>query len=341
MIFKDITDTNFQGIDIASHHEFNHEKVYYYEDQEAQLKSLIAIHSSAKGPAIGGCRYRQYDSFNDGLNDVLRLSKGMTDKNNVAGIPFGGGKAVIFKQGVKSKNLLKSFASFLNLLNGKYISAEDIGITLEDIIFIREHSEYVFDNVDPGPFTAKGLFYSIEQAIQSYFSENLVDKRIAIQGAGSVGKRLAEYLASSGAHVFISDIDRSKLSEINNQNISCVEDAFSVECDLFSPCAVGAIFTKESINSLSCKIIAGGANNQLLDASIAEKLYEKGIVFIPDFLINSGGVIGLTKDYLKRNDAETEQALKDIAKRVKQLMLQSQERSISIYQALNNLINNP
>jgi leucine dehydrogenase len=270
------------------------------------------------------------------LNDVLRLSKGMTDKNNVAGIPFGGGKAVIFKQGNKSNNLLKSFASFLNRLNGTYISAEDIGITLEDIIFIREHSEHVFDNVDPGPFTAKGLFYAIEQAIQTYFSENLVGKKIAIQGAGSVGRRLSEYLASSGAHVFISDIDRSKLSDIDNRNITCVDDSFSVECDLFSPCAVGAIFTKDSINNLKCKIIAGGANNQLLDASIAENLLEKGIVFIPDTLINSGGVIGLTKDYLKRDDVEIEQALRDIANRVKNLMVESQERSISIYQALNN-----
>ena len=336
MIFKDITDTNFNGIDISSHHEFNHEKVYYYEDQATQLTSLIAVHSTVKGPAIGGCRYRQYDSFADGLTDVLRLSRGMTDKNNVAGIPFGGGKAVIFKQKVKSKNLLKSFAAFLNCLNGTYISAEDIGITLEDIIFIREHSEHVFDNVDPGPFTAKGLFYSIEQAIQTYFSENLLGKRIAIQGAGSVGKSLAEYLASSGAHVLISDIDRSKLDDIDNHNITCVDDAFSVECDLFSPCAVGAIFTNDSIRNLKCKIIAGGANNQLLDTSIAENLFKKGIVYIPDTLINSGGVIGLTKDYLKRDDAETEQALRDIANRVKDLMIESRESSISIYQALNN-----
>ena len=336
MIFKDITDTNFKGIDISSHHEFDHEKVYYYEDQESQLKSLIAIHSSVEGPAIGGCRYKQYSSFQEGLNDVLRLSKGMTDKNNVASIPFGGGKAVIFKQGIKSKNLLKSFASFLNLLNGTYISAEDIGITIKDIIFIRKHTEHVFDNVDPGPFTAKGLFYSIEQAIQTYYSESLEGKKIAIQGAGSVGKRLAEYLACSGADVFISDIDGSKLSEFKNHNIYCVDDAFSIECDLFSPCAVGAIFTNDSINDLKCQIIAGGANNQLLDSSIAENLHEKGIVYIPDILINSGGVIGLTKDLLKRNDAETEQALRDIANRVKYLMIQSQERSISISKVLHS-----
>src|SRR6056300_1100589 len=224
----------------------------------------------------------------------------MTDKNNVANIPFGGGKAIIFSQGNKSKDMLRSFASFLNLLKGSYISAEDIGISLEDIRFIKNHTDYVFDNVDPGPFTAKGLFYSIEQAIEIYFSEDLKDKKIAIQGAGSVGKRLAEYLASSGAQVFISDIDQSKLDEFNNKNIICVDDAFSIECDLFSPCAVGAIFAKESIYNLNCKIIAGGANNQLLDGTIANELDQMGIVFIPDVLINSGGVIGLTKDFLNR-----------------------------------------
>ena len=334
MIFKDITDINFNGINVSSHHEFNHEKVYYYEDELAGLKSLIAIHSSVKGPAIGGCRYRKYDSFEAGLNDVLRLSRGMTDKNNIANIPFGGGKAVIFDQGNKSEEMLRSFASFLNLLKGSYISAEDIGITLEDIRFIKHHTDYVFDNLDPGPFTAKGLFYSIEQAIEIYFSEGLKNKKIAIQGAGSVGMRLAEHLANSGAKVFISDIDQSKLDEINNKNIICVDDAFSIECDLFSPCAVGAIFTKESIHNLNCKIIAGGANNQLLDGTVANELEQMGIIFIPDILINSGGVIGLTKDFLNKNDAETDKSLKEIAARVKSLIIESEKQSISIYDAL-------
>ena len=193
----------------------------------------------------------------------------------------------------------------------------------------------MFDNVDPGPYTAKGLFYSIEQAINIYFSEDLQNKKIAIQGAGSVGKKLAEHLVNSGAQVYISDIDRSKLDSIEHHNITPIDDALSFECDLFSPCAVGAIFTKSSINNLKCKIIAGGANNQLLDASIAKDLHDIGIVFIPDILINSGGVIGLTKDLLHRDEAQTEMALKDIAKRVKGLMISSKENSISILEALN------
>ena len=144
-------------------------KVKVYEDEETDLKSIIAIHSSSKGPAIGGCRYKLYGSYEEGLVDVLRLSKGMTQKNIAANIPFGGGKAVIFAQTAKSPELLRSFASFLNLLDGLYISAEDIGINLEDIQFIKSHSNYVFDNVDPGPYTAKGIFYSIESVIQYYF----------------------------------------------------------------------------------------------------------------------------------------------------------------------------
>jgi len=336
MIFKDITDTNFEGIEIASHHEFNHEKVYYYEDSKIGLKSLIALHDSSKGPAIGGCRFKKYDSFEAGLNDVLRLSRGMTEKNNVAQIPFGGGKAIIFKQSKKSKELLKSFASFLNLLMGSYISAEDIGISLADIKFIKNYSDYVFDNVDPGPFTAKGVYYSIEQAISMHFSETLNGKKIAIQGAGSVGKNLAEHLSNAGARVYISDIDQKKLDAIEDNKIICVDDAFSTDCDVFSPCAIGAIFSQSSINNLNCKIIAGGANNQLLDESIAGYLHEKGIIYIPDVLINSGGVIGLTKDIMKRSETQTELQLRNIGTRVKQLMIKAKNESISVQAALSN-----
>jgi len=336
MIFKDITDTNFEGIEIASHHEFNHEKVYYYEDSKIGLKSLIALHDSSKGPAIGGCRFKKYDSFEAGLNDVLRLSRGMTEKNNVAQIPFGGGKAIIFKQSKKSKELLKSFASFLNLLMGSYISAEDIGISLEDIKFIKNYSDYVFDNVDPGPFTAKGVYYSIEQAISMHFSETLYGKKIAIQGAGSVGKKLAEHLSNAGARVYISDIDQKKLDAIEDDKITCVDDAFSTDCDVFSPCAVGAIFSQSSINNLNCKIIAGGANNQLLDESVAGFLHEKGIIYIPDVLINSGGVIGLTKDIMKRSETQTELQLRNIGTRVKKLMIKAKNESISVQAALSN-----
>ena len=338
MIFKDITKTNFKGIDISSHHEFNHEKVFYYEDDRVGIKSLVAIHDSSKGPAIGGCRFKEYDSFEDGLNDVLRLSRGMTHKNNVAQIPFGGGKAIIFKETNKSDHLLKSYANFLNLLEGQYISAEDIGISLGDIRFVKKYTEFVFDNIDPGPYTAKGIYYVIREAIDFCFSEPLTDKKISIQGAGSVGKKLAEHLANDGAKVFISDIDKSKLEKIDNPNIYCIDDAFSFDCDVFSPCALGAIFNKSSIKSLNCKIIAGGANNQLQDSSIANDLHDRGIIYIPDILINSGGAIGLTKDLMKRNEVETESDLMNIAYRVRKGLTESQEKSISLQDTIKELI---
>ena len=334
MIFKDITDTYFEGIQISSHNEFEHEKVYYYEDHKSGLKSLIAIHDSTEGPAIGGCRFKTYDSFESGLNDVLRLSRGMTHKNSVAKVPFGGGKGIIFKEGKKSNEMLKSYADFLNLLEGKYISAEDIGISLNDIRFIKQHTEYVFDNVDPGPYTAKGIFYAIKRAISFTFSESLVGKKIAIQGAGSVGSKLADHLSKAGAIVYISDIDNSKLKIISDPNITIVDNAFEMQCDVFSPCAVGAIFSRSSIEKLNCKIIAGGANNQLLNESVADDLHANGITYIPDILINSGGVIGLTKDIMGRNEEQAELELMNIAIRVEEAMAIAKDQSISIQAAL-------
>jgi len=337
MLFQDITDTFFDGLMISTHPEFNHEKVFYYEDSKVGLKSLVAIHDSSRGPAIGGCRFKSYSDFESGLNDVLRLSRGMTEKNNVAQIPFGGGKAIIFADKPKSNELLKSYANFLNLLEGKYISAEDIGISLQDIRFIKNYTDHVFDNVDPGPYTAKGIFYSIEAAIKFYFNESLHDKKISIQGAGSVGLKLANHLAGAGANVFIQDIDKSKIDNISNPKITPVEDAFIHECHLFSPCAVGAILTKETIGKLNCKVIAGGANNQLQQDSIADDLLQLGIIYVPDILINSGGVIGLTKDLMNRNKNQTESELENIASRTIDLMGEAKKESISVLSAMRRL----
>jgi len=337
MVFENITHRKFNGINVSEHHEFSHEKVFYYEDEETDLKSIIAIHSSSKGPAIGGCRYKLYGSYEEGLVDVLRLSKGMTQKNIAANIPFGGGKAVIFAHTDKSPELLKSFASFLNLLDGLYISAEDIGINLEDIQFIKSHSNYVFDNVDPGPYTAKGIFYSIESVIQYYFKSSLADKKIAIQGAGSVGLRLAHHLADAGALVYINDIDPTKLESIQVKNIHITDNPLTQECDVLAPCAVGGILTPSSILKLKCKIIAGGANNQLLNESIDNALFNQGITFIPDTLINSGGVIGLTKDFLKKTDSQIENELIEISKRVVTLMKLAEFNSTSVLTAMQSL----
>ena len=337
MIYKDITHTIFSDIQTSSHSDFNHEKVFYYEDAKVGLKSLIAVHDTTKGPGIGGCRYKPYRSYAEGLTDVLRLSKGMTEKNIAANIPFGGGKAIIFSENRKSKKMLESFANFLNLLDGMYISAQDIGISYEDIKFIRKFTPYVFDNADPGPYTAKGIFYSIEAAIKFYYQSDLVGRKISIQGAGSVGLNLAYHLSNSGAIVYIQDIDTKKVQSITSKNIIPVKNALIEECDLFAPCAVGGILNDLSINELKCKIIAGGANNQLSNKTIDTKLYHLGINYIPDVLINSGGVIGLTKDYLNKNDLEIENDLVAIADRALEYMKIAKKESKTVLDAMGGL----
>ena len=200
MKFLDITDTLFNGVQASTHIEFDHEKIFYCEDDVSGLKSIIAIHCSKSGPAIGGCRFRHYQTYEEGLKDVLRLSRGMTEKNNAADIPFGGGKAIIFSDQPKSTELLIAFASFLNQLEGIYYSAEDMGISLEDIRLVGKHTPYVFDNVDPGSYTAKGIFYSIQAALKFYLQKDIKDSVISLQGAGSVGSQLAKLTGRYGSH---------------------------------------------------------------------------------------------------------------------------------------------
>jgi len=335
MVFKDITHSSFNNITASDHVEFNHEKVFYYEDQSVGLISIVAIHDTSSGPAIGGCRFKSYNSYEDGLSDVLRLSRGMTHKNVVANIPFGGGKAIIFADGPKTHELLQSFGNFLNLIDGEYISAEDIGITLEDIQFINKFSDHVFDNVDPGPYTARGIFYSIQAIIQYVHGSDLTNKNISIQGAGSVGSRLAKHLADEGSTVFIHDFDEQKTKSLVSDSIHLVANPLSQPCEIFAPCAVGGILSEQSISHLGAKIIAGGANNQLLHPHIDSLLFQAGITYIPDVLINSGGVIGLTKDLLKRDDAQINLDLEAIASRVINLMDESKQSSKSILDIMN------
>ena len=338
MKFLDITNTLFNGIDASNHVEFDHEKIFYCQDDISGLKSIIAIHSSKSGPAIGGCRFRHYQTYEEGLTDVLRLSRGMTEKNNAADIPFGGGKAIIFNDQPKSTDLLKAFASFLNYLEGIYYSAEDMGVSLQDIKLVGKYTPYVFDNVDPGSYTAKGIFYSIQSALKFYLQKDIKDSVISLQGAGSVGSQLANLLGEMGATIYIQDIDQDKLKNLRTTSIHIVENALTQECDLLSPCAVGGIFTESSIQNLGCKIIAGGANNQLLTPSIDSDLYKKGIHYIPDVLINSGGVIGLTKDILNRSDLQIEEDLKLIGKRALDSMSFAKVNNMSVLDAINGLL---
>lgn len=326
MIFKEISNNTFDGLVVREHSEYNHEKVYYYEDPGVSLKSLVAIHSTKHGPAIGGCRFKNYDNFLDGLNDVLRLSRGMTEKNIAADVPFGGGKAIIFANGInKSHDLLKSFANFLNLIKGEYISAEDIGITLEDIQFVGNFTDHVFNNVDPSSYTARGIFYSIKEVLEMH-NIPLSEASVGIQGAGNVGFKLSTLLLKEGVKTYISDTDQQKLIIAEEGGCIISKDIFLEKMNVFAPCAVGGILDELNISKLSASFVIGGANNQLLNPSMDTLLRKKNIIYIPDAMINAGGVIGLTKDILNRNEDDVDHELRAIAERVCKLL----ERSLML-----------
>ena len=331
MIFEEISDNTFDGLLVREHSEYNHEKVYYYEDPNVSLKSLVAIHSTKYGPAIGGCRFKNYDNFLDGLNDVLRLSRGMTEKNIAADVPFGGGKAIIFANDIKkSHDLLKSFANFLNLIKGEYISAEDIGITLEDIQFVGQFTDHVFNNVDPSSYTAKGIFYTIKEVLAMH-NIPLSTATVGIQGAGNVGLKLSTLLLKEGVKTYISDTDQHKLKNAQEEGCIISDDIFLEEMHVFAPCAVGGILDELNISKLSAAFIIGGANNQLLNPGMDKLLSNKNIIYIPDAMINAGGVIGLTKDILNRNEDEVDHELRAIAKRVCELLKRSSMMNRSPY----------
>lgn len=332
MIFQEISNHSFDGLTVNSHPEFQHEKVYLYEDSAINMRSIVAIHSTKLGPAIGGCRFQNYNNFLDGLNDVLRLSRGMTEKNIAANLPFGGGKAVIFANNIqKTDELLKSFADFLNLIGGDYLSAEDIGISLEDIKTVGRFSRHVFDNVDPSSYTAKGIFYAIERVLTTH-DTSLKNAIIGIQGAGNVGLKLANLLLEQGSSVYISDTNQDKLSRATRLGCINSNDIFSEKIDVFSPCAVGGILNEENISKLKAKFIIGGANNQLLNPKSDLLLHNKNIIYIPDAMINAGGVIGLTKDVLNRNEEDLDQELRSIGTRVESLLRRANELNTTPYQ---------
>ena len=316
-MIKEISAKNYQGIEIQEHELFDHEHLFVYEDDHKDFKAFIAIHSTIEGPAIGGCRFKEYESEAHAIEDVLKLSKAMTLKNRVAGVPFGGGKAVIIKN-KHNKEHLELFAKFINHLDGAYLSAQDIGISLSDIRIVSQLSKHVLDNVDPGPYTAKGIYYALRSVKDNYFNGDSED--ILIQGFGSVGSNLASHLLDDGTKIYVDEADEMKLNTAVKLGCHPCKSIFKTSSSIFSPCAIGGILNKEFIKNSTFKVICGGANNQLLSENLYNEIHSHGMLYIPDFLVNAGGVIGLTKDVLERNDEMTDQALAKIGEVVKSII---------------------
>jgi leucine dehydrogenase len=283
----------------------DHEQIVFCNDASAGLKSIIGIHNTVLGPALGGTRVWAYSNEAAALRDVLRLSRGMTYKSAISGINLGGGKAVIIAdpKTPKGEAFWRRYGKFVNSLGGKYITAEDVGTSPGDMVHIANETKYVAGKPaylggtgDPSPVTAYGVFLGIKASVKEWTgSDDLTGKKVAVQGVGHVGMYLVEHLVNHGANVYVTDI--------NAQNLKAVSDKFKVEvvgpdaiydtdAEIYAPCALGATINDNTLSRLKCAIIAGAANNQLEDENIhGQQIIDKGIIYAPDFLINAGGVI--------------------------------------------------
>ncbi|MDX1543759.1 MAG: Glu/Leu/Phe/Val dehydrogenase dimerization domain-containing protein, partial [Christiangramia sp.] len=285
----------------------DHEQIVFCNDKDTGLKAIIGIHNTVLGPALGGTRMWNYTSEWEALNDVLRLSRGMTFKSAITGLNLGGGKAVIIGDAKKDKSpeLMKRFGEFVHSLGGKYITAEDVGMETSDMDSVREVTPYVTGISEskggagnPSPITAYGVFMGLKASAKfKYGNDNLEGKKVMVQGIGHVGETLVEYLTGDGAEVFISDINEDRLQEVSRKygaQIFNGRDIYSADVDIYAPCALGATVNDETIERLKVDIIAGAANNQLADeVAHGGILQKKGIVYAPDFLINAGGIINV------------------------------------------------
>jgi len=303
--------------------EYDYEQLILCQDKSTGLKAIIAIHDTTLGPALGGTRICEYESDEEAIEDALRLARGMTYKNAAAGLNLGGGKAVIIgdPRKIKSEALFRAFGRFVEGLNGRYITGEDMNATQEDASYINCETEYIVGletgSGNPSPVTAYGVFKGIQAALNEvYGSDDLTGKTVAIQGLGAVGRRLAERLHEAGAKLYVTTRDKAKIdkavAELGATAVS-LDEIYGVECDVFSPCARGAIINDKTIEQFKCKIIAGAANNQLAESRHGDMLHEKGILYVPDYIINSGGVINIIDDISGR-EYNRENAMKNTAR---------------------------
>nr|WP_275440167.1 Glu/Leu/Phe/Val dehydrogenase [Pseudoalteromonas sp. Of11M-6] len=281
----------------------NHEQVVFCSDEASGLKAIIAVHNTKLGPAVGGCRLWNYASDEDAVYDVLRLSKGMTYKNAVARLPFGGGKSVIIGDAktIKSEALFRAFGKHLDRLGGSYYSAEDVNITTGDVMVMHKETNYVMGlegkSGNPSPYTALGTFLGIKAAYQhKYGHQDLAGIKVAVQGLGAVAYTLCKHLHEAGAELFVTDINEESVQRVvNDFNATAVgiDEIYDLDVDVYAPCALGATVNDDTIPRIKATIIAGCANNQLAESRHGEIIREKGVLYAPDYVINAGGIINV------------------------------------------------
>ncbi|MFL6741882.1 MAG: Glu/Leu/Phe/Val family dehydrogenase [Sphingomicrobium sp.] len=294
-----------------------HEEVHFVTDEKCGLKAIIALHSTHLGPAAGGARFWHYANGEQALTDALRLSRGMSYKNAMAGLPLGGGKSVILadEARTKSPDLLHAFGKAVDHVGGRYVTAEDVGMSVADMIEVARSTKFVAGlpaegkevGGDPGPHTSLGVFLGIKAAVKHALGKDSVaGLHIALQGAGSVATGVALHAAAEGARLSIADVDQAKaqkLAEAAKGAVVSPDEILALEADVLSPNALGAILDEQSIAALNVPIVAGGANNQLATPADGERLHVRGVLYAPDYVINAGGIINVCSEYLGDGDA--------------------------------------
>jgi leucine dehydrogenase len=330
--------------------EGEHEQVVFWSDTVARLRSIIAIHDTTLGPAIGGVRMFPYKSEDEALKDVLLLSKSMTYKAAAAGINLGGGQGVIIGDPSKDKNelTLRSFGRFVESLSGRYITAEDVGTTVEDMEIVKYETRWVTGlsralggGGDPGPVTAIGIVHGLLACVEKVFGKkSLEGVSVVIQGLGNVGFNLAEMLSRGKCKLFVADIDSKKALEVQEKfdaEIIAPEEVYGVEADVFSPNALGGVINDQTIERLKVRIIAGAANNQLEDDRHGDILHAKKILYAPDFVIGAGGLINVVNELQGYEHDRAEKQARGIYNLLSKVLDKSKKENIPTYKAANLL----
>lgn len=327
---------------------YDHEQVVFCQDNATGLKAIIAIHNTTLGPALGGTRMWMYNNELEALNDVLRLSRGMTYKAAITGLNLGGGKAVIIGDSKKHKSeaLFRRFGKFVDSLGGKYITAEDVGINPNDMNYVNMETDFVTglpgQSGDPSPVTAYGVYMGMKASAKALWgNDSLSGKTIAVQGVGHVGEYLVKLVSEEGAKVYINDINEEqlkKVADLYNAEVVMGDAIYDVNMDIYAPCALGATVNDETLGRLKCSIIAGAANNQLANEKVhGVEVMKKGIIYAPDFLINAGGLINVNSEIVGYSSERAMQMTEEIYNTTLKILDKSSKENIPTYQAANIL----
>ncbi|MEA3043854.1 MAG: leucine dehydrogenase [Sphingomonadales bacterium] len=329
-----------------------HEVVHFITDPKTGLKAVIAVHSTHLGPGAGGTRLWHYAQPADAIADALRLSRGMSYKNAMAGLPLGGGKAVILADAARTKTpeMLAAFGRAVDGLCGRYVTAEDVGMNVADMVAISNETSYVAGlpvaegavGGDPGPHTSYGVFLGVKAAVRRKLGkDNLAGLHIALQGAGSVASGFARRAAAEGARLSIADVDAGRARALADEvggTVVATDAIMTLEADVLSPNALGAILTEQSIAALNVPIVAGGANNQLATSDDGDRIHGRSILYAPDYVINAGGIINVSTEYLKDGDENTvRERIEAIPGRLEQIWDESEASGVNPARVAGNM----